>query len=138
MSLTKVAYDRHLIADRFRAPEFIDGTISGIGMDLEFDRKFTATPDGSEPAGAHELQQQVRVSYDHTSGLQFHCADRSVTYAVGGFDVTIEISPGYSEGVNVTEATFYALLGKYRERFRPDGWLQNLSYSLIPSNGGTH
>lgn len=127
----RVAYERALYCDTFRDPENDDWLIAGLSMMVLFDHEFPPSRKNDAPAGSHELQSTLRVSFDRENGLQFHPQESTPKFSVHRYLVNIESSPAMFHAFEVEQSTFESILERHKDKFSPDTHLQSGSYEIV-------
>lgn len=127
----KVEFGRYLPCRTFRDPTFENWPISGLHMDILFDKEFPAGDGVSEPAGAREMQDQLRVSFSHQEGLKFHSDTGRPDYSITRYVATVEASHQHHYDVTISQETFEAILEQHTSRFIEDQSLSTIGYRLV-------
>lgn len=113
--------------------------LTGLSFFVRFDRVFESVPD-AEPAGASDLNELLRVSFDHAHGLRFW-PDESLDcgWEVSGW-LVCEADPSeplVSYPRPVERSVFEGLLERHWDLFMEEQCLQSTAWGFTDLEGGS-
>ena len=126
----QVSYDRslHCLPIHDAVP---DKAICGVSFMILFSHQFSVTTMDSEPAGAEEMNEQLKVSFTPDLGFCFHPSREDLQWQLVDYELLIEQPNSWMTRQAIDRADFESFMGENAKRFSPDPSLQSASYSLV-------
>lgn len=128
----KYNYDRALPC---RAFKYSDYTVTGLRIDVLFEHEFRPAAEGSSTVEADEMNQLLRVSYSHDTGIELHQSEGCPEVSIVDYLLAVQTAPGVSRYFSIEQSEFNEILGSHRKRFRECEALSTGSWSYSPKIG---